>query len=499
MALDIEKLSDKDLLSELDSISSLSDEQLLAELGQKHQPQKEVGLSGAGKFLPTFLTGQTPARGERTLLGNIFERPGAAVRSGLRGEGFAKGAAFPEEVESFQSEGLRKLAPKTESVALNFLGGLPISAGGIVLDILTNPADVLSLLIPIAPIPKGVGGGTVGAKVAATRPAKAVANFATKSRHLPFSKGSNIAKTNKVINYSMNKGVKPSLGGKKTSSARIKYNRQAREGVKTIVENQEILQFANKDGTIAKRLPENLDEFSRAITQTKKALYDSYDELLRVSGEKGANVNLKPIANQLDNVINSKTIKIGNPETVTQAINLKNSLNKQGSLSAKEANNLVQLLNQDLGPAYQRGFIPQGSPASIKATVADGLRKSVDETVSAITDTPFQVFKNKYSALKTIEADVNRAASQFVKRGPGGITEFVDVFAFGNIAQGLVGQNAAQVAKGLTIAATKQAIKFRSNPNRMIRIMFDSVSKTHTPNAIKIPSGGSSILSQVIK
>ena len=47
------------------------------------EPQRQVGLTGVGKFLPTFISGQTPARGERTLLGNIFERPGAVSREAM--------------------------------------------------------------------------------------------------------------------------------------------------------------------------------------------------------------------------------------------------------------------------------------------------------------------------------------------------------------------------------------------------------------------------------
>ena len=109
-------------------------------------------------------------RGERTLLGNIFQRPAAAARAGIRGlapggetpvEAFRRGALVPEEVETFQSEFLRKFTPGTSSTIINFIGGLPASTLGLAADIATSPADLLLILTgqkivaPIAKIPVG--------------------------------------------------------------------------------------------------------------------------------------------------------------------------------------------------------------------------------------------------------------------------------------------------------------------------------------------------------
>ena len=85
--------------------------------------------------LPERLSIEEPKykRGERSLIGNVFERPGAAIRSGLisakegKGfiEGYKRGAVFPEEVESLGFVGDILTDPTTYIP----FGGLSTSVG----------------------------------------------------------------------------------------------------------------------------------------------------------------------------------------------------------------------------------------------------------------------------------------------------------------------------------------------------------------------------------
>ena len=155
------------------------------------------------------LKAKTYARGERSLIGNIFERPGAAVRSGLisltKGEGFipgyVKGATIPEEVPRFadmarklQREKVIDTASKRTGIlsptkpigrglvmAESVLQGIPATTAGYVADIITNPADILSLVA--GKLPLGAS-KTLGGTLAKTAPAKALKSFMTKERSL---------------------------------------------------------------------------------------------------------------------------------------------------------------------------------------------------------------------------------------------------------------------------------------------------------------------------
>jgi hypothetical protein len=145
-------------------------------------------LSITDKILPQFMTGAEFPRGERTVLGNIFERPGAAIRSTLLGNGYAQGASVPEEVPRFQDVALDKyygaVGKGTENlppilrnliIAGSVPGGMGVSAGGMAADVATNPADIFAMLVGKAPMG---GGKTLGGVLGATKPVQAVSRFA---------------------------------------------------------------------------------------------------------------------------------------------------------------------------------------------------------------------------------------------------------------------------------------------------------------------------------
>lgn len=122
------------------------------------------------------------ARGERSAIGNIFERPGAAVRSAILGGfkpgSYAKGANVPEEVPMFQDVLLDKYYKAPDFAGKEALG-YGVSALGMAGDIATSPADLATILAPKVP-----GAARVAKMIGGTKPAKAIGQFMTKERHL---------------------------------------------------------------------------------------------------------------------------------------------------------------------------------------------------------------------------------------------------------------------------------------------------------------------------
>ncbi len=129
-------------------------------------------------------------RGERSALGEVFERPGAAIRSGIQEkikggsfiEGYKKGVAVPEEVPTFQDQALDKYYSNGEITPARMAGGMAVSAGGLVADIATNPADLLLAIIGKTPMGKGT---TLAGKLGKTKGVHALGRFGTKQRHIP--------------------------------------------------------------------------------------------------------------------------------------------------------------------------------------------------------------------------------------------------------------------------------------------------------------------------
>ena len=158
---------------------------------------EERPRTAAEYFLPAGLTKYEEKPGERTLLGDIFERPGAAIRSKMMGKGYVAGALRPEEVPTFQETGLEKYygegeeAPSPAKVA----GGFGVSAAGLAADIATDPATAMLVLFGLSP-----GGKEIMGKVGATKGVQALKRFGMKQRHpLPGAKGRLVQQEIKVL------------------------------------------------------------------------------------------------------------------------------------------------------------------------------------------------------------------------------------------------------------------------------------------------------------
>lgn len=290
-------------------------------------------------------------------------------------------------------------------------------------------------------------------------------------------------KVNQVIDTGVIKAVRPSVVGKRTASQSLKYNNNARDAVKTIVENKRNLRFTDDLGETVNRLPENLGEFSQAIQQTKSQVYNYYDDLLNRAGEQRGAVNLSKTATKLDDVINNKTLQIHDPSVIKHAQDVQARLSSVGKIGVREADDLIKSYNNSLQAFYKNPTYDSATRASVDAMIANNLRASLDDVVSGITGKQFQSVKNKYGALKAIERDVNRRAIVAGRQNVKGLVDFTDIFSAGDVVRGITGFNPASVAKGLAQMSIKKAFKKLNDPNNIVKDMFKRVDRLHEPIA----------------
>ena len=236
--------------------------------------------TAAEYVLPSFMTKYQEKPGERTLTGDIFERPGAAVRSALMGKGYSAGAITPEKVPSFQETALKKYYERPGVVptkATTQLGGLGVSAAGLAADIATNPADMLTMLAPKAP-----GAGAVTKVIAETKPARAIGRFMEKERHM-LKTAPEIEKEAVDIYRQI---LRPTQGEVKTIEIRKKGSvrdpltiakRSVRDPLTIAAEEQLPIGLSkeggvNKIDTVAARqkIASRIDEIDASLTETLK-------------------------------------------------------------------------------------------------------------------------------------------------------------------------------------------------------------------------------------
>ncbi|MDP2682018.1 MAG: hypothetical protein Q8P28_04305 [Deltaproteobacteria bacterium] len=283
----------------------------------------------------------------------------------------------------------------------------------------------------------------------------------------------------KNVENGMNKGVRPSVEtAGRTSYQRQDYYKKSSDAVESIVKNKSNLQFMDEAGLpIKNELPKTLNQFTEAISQTKKSVFDKYDALAKQTGKEGIKVELEPIIQELSNITSSKEIRTFRPEVVDYATKRIEGLTKAGSLTAEEAQNAITMLNKSLESYYKNPSFDSYSKASMDAVIVNNLRKGLDDIIEKTTGEEYQQLKNSYGNLKSIERDVNRRAIVDARKNVKGLIDFSDIFTAPTAVYGLLNANPAMMASSATAYGIKSWYKWRNNPNTIIKEMFNKSEK----------------------
>ena len=338
---------------------------------------------------------------------------------------------------------------------------------------------------------KGLPSAYKGALIdIAKQPSKLVDDLTAKSE----------AQINSTIVKKFEKGVKPLLPGKTTPTKMSAYRNDVVEAVNTIKNNRDNLKYVD-DGAdqliepIVGQTPENLQQFTAAIEQTKKTIFDQYDELAKTAGKGGVKVEGAPIAKELDAVINNEALAFSHPETIQYAKNIQARLTqKVNKLTGKTtyknfdagvAQDIIQNYNKSLEAFYRNPSYDTASRAAIDALIANRMRQALDDGITGLTGVEYQALKNQYGSLKAIERDVTKAALRDARKNIKGLIDYTDIFSGGQVVNGILSLNPAQIASGLTQKAIAEFYKFINNPNRAIKTMFEVADETPGTSVIK--------------
>jgi hypothetical protein len=272
------------------------------------------------------------------------------------------------------------------------------------------------------------------------------------------------------------KAIKPAMKGKTTFKLRERYFKNARKAVEEVISNKNKLKLADDAGDIVSgELPKNLRQFSEAISQTKDDIFNQFDTLARMAGEKSAVVDTKKVIFELENLANNGTLQRLNKNLAQYAQSLADNYRAFGELSPLDAQRDIKFLNEGLQAFYQNPSIDSSGKAFVDSLAANHLRKSLDKSIIKATNSRYQDLKNSYGALKAIETDVNKAFFREAKKGTKGLIDPANVLSSTLALEGILGAN-----KSLTAAALGGRIvagitaKFR-DPDRLVRKMFQSV------------------------
>lgn len=84
-----------------------------------------------------------------------------------------------------------------------------------------------------------------------------------------------------TVERGINKGVRPSVVKKEMWRQRDQYMKNANVAVEEIIKNKNNLRLIDRDGNTVAGLPQTLEQFSQAIEQTKRSIFEQYDALAK--------------------------------------------------------------------------------------------------------------------------------------------------------------------------------------------------------------------------
>jgi hypothetical protein len=284
-----------------------------------------------------------------------------------------------------------------------------------------------------------------------------------------------LAGVDKIIDEGIAKGVKPTVIGKKTLQRSQEFNERSREAVKSIINRKGSLSMTNEIGEeIVGRTPSNLMQFAQAIEQTKKGVYSEYSQLAKQATKAGIQIDVSDIAKSLDDVISNRATQIANPAVISHAKKLRDELISAGKMGPDEMDDLIKQWNSSL----QGFYVGRGDKAiaQVEGSLAKISRKKLDDAIEQATgNSGFQALKNEYGALRTLEEEVAKRAIVDARKAAKGFFDMTDIFTGGELISGLLTSNPASIIKGAAGRGIKERIKFLTDPNNIVRKMFEDV------------------------
>jgi hypothetical protein len=290
----------------------------------------------------------------------------------------------------------------------------------------------------------------------------------------------------KFIQDQYRTSIKPTVAGKPSSPQVVEHLERARAGVSSIIKNKPNLQFSDAAGKVrAGELPKSLEEFGDAVAQTKQGIFKEYDDMAKATGAAGIDVDLTSGAQAAHALANDPVLNLIKPKLAKYAQERADAFSQKGRVSATEAQDAIQMMNQDLKSFYAKGTAKAAGRAIIDKAIVEQMRSSLDQAVESAVGPGYQGLKDKYGSLSAIEKEVNHRAGIVGRQEPGGgiFGRITDAISAQSVLHGLFTGNLAAVGAGAGTKLVGEYVKHIRSPNRAVSRIFAEAERQESPPA----------------
>ena len=355
---------------------------------------------------------------------------------------------------------------------------------------LAEYAEDIANITMAVPVVKGIAGlaGLTKGAIKKTLSEEAIAANLAKQ---PIQAKEALAKMwdNKIVDTVEDK-LRYSLGKRKVTDLKGQIKRKTDDAVaiKTIVENKDIALPKNEIGETI--LPKTRYDTQVGLHNTKSAVWQEVDDMLKQAGQAGVEISGDDIAKVLDVVAFDSSILRAAPDKAKYAKEIADRYRGQ-KIPIQVAQKDLAEFNDGLHAFYQSTNIdkPTLTAAYVEAKTADALRNVTDDAFNKMNLPQFRELKNKYSALRSIEQDINIAANKQLADKLG--IKLIDYASGYGVLYGIINRNPGAIVGSFFTKGLQIGKDIWTNPDKNIERMFKNVDKLTTrTKALEIPKPG---------
>lgn len=284
-----------------------------------------------------------------------------------------------------------------------------------------------------------------------------------------------VANLDATIKKGIDKGVKPTVVGKRTLGKRDAFYEKSTNAIKTIADLKDQLKITDPiTGEAIDGAPKSVAQGAQATDQGLKLIWKQSENLMKEAGKEGASFDASPTIKTLTEM--SKNIG-HSPEIRKYAKSLIPEIKELNGQNPEVVAQRIAELNKSL-EGYYKGNV-SNARATVDAAAAAEMRKAMDASIEKVLEgAGNQTLRNQYGELKALDKEMQHRATVVGRQAPkslfGGIT---DVGAISELVRGLVRMSPADLASSFAIKGLGEYIKKLNSPDANVAKMFDAAYK----------------------
>lgn len=272
------------------------------------------------------------------------------------------------------------------------------------------------------------------------------------------------------------------ISGKQSTRSLVEKTPQAEQSLRVIADNATGAIVKDVDGVEKPFDPQSATfyEMLQAWQISRDKVFSAYDSLAKRAGDEGAAFTQK----DFDAVISEaeKLAKDSTKKFRDRVASMTDDIRYNfGTVNPKDRSvyfkNTDLLRMQDFLKKVNIDVDPKSDAAGaeVSGAVARKIREIMDKKITGATGEGYQALRNQYSALKSVENDLNNQYKKVYRQSGGWFGTYVEAFGGVDAIMGLLTKSPMEMARGTIFGTAGHLIKRARDPEANLRAAFQKM------------------------